>query len=90
MGGPVEAAGGEELDDGEAAEDPPELAVGGPRVGGVVVGEVVAGEGGGAVGEDDVVGGEAVIDGGGRGDDEEGFAAEAEREDGAEVGGEGG
>ncbi|KAG6406900.1 hypothetical protein SASPL_134516 [Salvia splendens] len=57
MGGSLEAARGEELDDGEAAEDPPELAVGRPRVGGVVVGEVVPGEGGGAVGEDDVVGG---------------------------------
>lgn len=66
------------------------LAVGGPHEGGVVVPEVLPGEQLGAVGEDDVVSGEAFFGGGRGGDEEDRAGAEAEGEDRAVGFGEGG
>lgn len=82
----LEAFGGEELDDGEAAEGPPEVAVRGPHVGGVVVGQGVGRHAGRAVGEGDVVPGEAFFDGGRGGEDEGGAGAEPEEENRAVLG----
>lgn len=68
---------------GDAAEGPPMVAVGSEADGGAAVAEDAGCEGVGAVGEDGVVSGEAVLGGGGRGDDDGGEAAEVELHHGA-------
>lgn len=85
----VEGRGGEDLGGGEAAGVLPVGPVRGESDGGVVVSEDSAGGGIGAVGEDGVVFGEAVFGGGGRGDDDDGEAAEVELHHGAVLLGEG-
>ncbi|GER29940.1 hypothetical protein STAS_05849 [Striga asiatica] len=54
LGGNLEAARGEELDDAHFADGPPVMAVRRPNVGGVVVRHQISGHGPGAVGEDDI------------------------------------
>lgn len=66
------------------------LAVGSPHEGGVVVPEVLSGEQLGAVGEEDVVCGEAFLGGGRGGDEDDRPGAEPEGEDRAVGFGEGG
>lgn len=63
------------------------VAVGSPREAGVVVSHVLADEEARAVGEDDVVLGEAFLRDGRGGDDENGAGAEAEEYDWAIAGG---
>lgn len=58
----VEAVGGEDVEGGDAAEVTPVLAIGGGPQGCVVVEDVFSGEEAGAVGEDDVVFGEAFLE----------------------------
>lgn len=79
----MEAGGGEQLGGGDAAEVPPVVAVGSEADGGAAVSEDAGGEGVGAVGEYGVVSGEAVLGGGGRGDDDDAEPAEVELHHGA-------
>jgi len=67
----VDAVGGEEFEGGDAAEVAPVVTVGGGAEGGVVVEDVFAGEEAGAVGEGEVVFGEAVLEKGVGGDDDD-------------------
>ena len=57
----MDAVGGEELDDSDAAEVAPVGTVGGPDEGGIVEVDVFPRDEAGAVGEDDVVLGEAFF-----------------------------
>lgn len=82
--------GGEDLRVGDASEVAPVGAVRGHGEAGVVVLEVFPGEEAGAVGEDGVASGEALLVGGGGGDEEDGAGDEAEDEDWAVGGGDGG
>lgn len=82
--------GGEDLRVGDASEVAPVGAVRGHGRAGVVVLEVFPGEEGGAVGEDSIAGGEALLGGGEGGDEEDGAGAEAEDEDWAVGAGDGG
>lgn len=66
------------------------VAVGRPHDGGVIVAEVLPGEEAGAVGEDGIVLGEALLGGVERGDYEDRPGSEAQRDDRAVVGGESG
>lgn len=71
----------ERLDRGDAAHLPPSRSVIGGCEVGVVVGAEVEGGKPGAIGEDDVVGSEALFGESGRGDHEDWAGAEAKEED---------
>lgn len=73
--------GGEELRGGNAAEVAPVGPVAGGAESGVVVGQVLRRRQVGAVGKGDVVGGEALLGGGSRGDNENLVGAKTEEED---------
>ena len=77
----VDAVGGEDLDGRDAADVAPVGPVVGGADDGVVVCEVFSGGEVDAVGEGDVVLGEAFLSEGKGGDDEDGAGAEAEEED---------
>lgn len=79
----LEAVGGEELEGGDAAEVSPVVTIGGPGEAGVVVGHDSPRHQARAVGEDDVVFGEAFLGGRGGRDDDGGTGAESEEENGA-------
>lgn len=71
IGEGVDAVCGEEFEGGDAAQVAPVVAVGGGSKGGVIVEDVFAGEEAGPVGEGDVVFGEAVLEEGVGGDDDD-------------------
>lgn len=79
----LEAGGGEDLGGGEAAEVPPVISIRSESDSGVIVSENPAGNGIRPVGEDGVVSGEALLGCGGRGDDDDGEAAEVKLHHGA-------
>lgn len=79
----VEAVRGEDLQGHDPPQVPPVVPVRRPNQARVVVADVLAEEEAGAVGEDDVVLGEAFLGGGGGGYDQDAAGAELEEEDGA-------
>lgn len=85
MGERVQPGGGEEFRGGDAAEVAPVRAVRSGDECGEVVGEAFAAGETGAVGEGEVVFGEALFGGGGGGDEEGEARAEAEEQGGVVV-----